>query len=80
MNSKKPAVYIMANKFNGTIYTGVTSDLSRRVFEHKTGIITGFSAQYNCKMLVWYYFFEIMTDAICVEKTLKKVLDCAKQN
>ncbi len=72
MNIKKPAVYIMANKFNGTIYTGVTSNLLRRVVEHREGIFPGFSLQYNCKMLVWYYFFETMTDAICLEKLLKK--------
>ena len=72
MKIKRPAVYIMANKKNGTIYTGVTSDLLRRVTEHKDGMTLGFVSMYNCKMLVWYYLFETMTDAIHTEKLLKR--------
>ncbi len=71
MNSKKPALYIMTNKVNGTLYIGVTSDLTRRVFEHKQGLISGFTSKYNCKTLVWYCFFETMNEAICMEKKLK---------
>ena len=71
MEHKKPALYIMANKKNGTLYTGVTSDLLRRVTEHRMQLIPGFTAKYNCKMLVWYYFFETMQDAICAEKMIK---------
>ncbi|MCW2348704.1 MULTISPECIES: GIY-YIG nuclease family protein [unclassified Sphingobium] len=47
-------VYIMAGRRNGTIYTGVTSDLVRRVTQHRTGEIKGFTAKYGCKLLVWY--------------------------
>ncbi len=72
MNPKKPALYIMANKPNGTLYTGVTSDLLRRVSEHKDGSGSSFSAKYKCTLLVWYHFFETMTDAIHMEKVLKK--------
>ena len=72
MNSKRPAVYIMANKINGTLYTGVTSDLLRRVAEHKEGSVPGFATQHHCQLLVWYYFFETMTDAIHMEKLIKR--------
>ena len=71
MDSKRPAVYIMASKMNGTLYTGVTSDLLRRVYEHREGAREGFSKQYGCKTLVWYSFFETMTNAISAEKLLK---------
>ena len=49
---KQPCVYIMANKRNGTLYTGVTSDMPKRGFEHREGVIPGFSAKYGCKLLV----------------------------
>ncbi len=49
---KQPCVYIMANKRNGTLYTGVTSNLSQRTYEHRVGLTTGFTARYGCKMLV----------------------------
>ena len=52
---KEPCVYIVASGRNGTLYTGVTSDLSReRAFQHREGRMKGFSARYGCKMLVWY--------------------------
>ena len=54
---KQPAVYIMASRRNGTLYTGVTSDLVARVWQHKNGTI-GFTARYACKMLVWYEIHE----------------------
>ncbi|MCW2336250.1 putative endonuclease [Sphingobium sp. B2D3A] len=47
-------VYIMASRRNGTIYTGVTSDLVRRVTQHRTGEIKGFTTKYGCKLLVWF--------------------------
>ena len=72
MKIKNPAVYIMTNKVNGTLYTGVTSNLLQRVSEHKEGLGSSFSARYKCTLLVWYYFFETMTDAIHMEKVLKK--------
>lgn len=49
----QPAVYIMASRRNGTLYTGVTSDLVRRAWQHRVGE-TGFTARYRCKLLVWY--------------------------
>jgi putative endonuclease len=67
----QPAIYIMANKRNGTLYTGVTSDLSRRVFQHREGQIRGFTKQYDCKMLVYYQFYEEMAEAIAREKQIK---------
>ena len=47
-------VYIMANRKNGTLYIGVTSDLVKRVWEHKNGVVPGFTKRYGCKLLVWY--------------------------
>ncbi|MBQ7633741.1 MAG: GIY-YIG nuclease family protein [Alphaproteobacteria bacterium] len=56
---------------NGTLYTGVTSDLVKRVYEHKQEIFSGFTKRYNIKMLVYYEIYEDMTQAIKREKTLK---------
>jgi putative endonuclease len=67
---KQPAVYIMASRRNGTIYTGVTSDLPKRVWQHKNGT-TGFTARYECKLLVWYELHGEMLPAIAREKQLK---------
>jgi putative endonuclease len=68
---KNPAVYIMANKRNGTIYTGVTSNLSRRAWEHREALVSGFTARYGCKLLVWFEFHVSMQDAIAREKQIK---------
>jgi putative endonuclease len=68
---KQPCVYIMASKRRGTLYTGVTSDLPKRSFEHREGLIKGFSAKYGCKMLVWYEVHETMIEAITREKQIK---------
>ena len=59
---------------NGTLYTGVTSDLVKRVYEHKQEIFSGFTKRYNIKMLVYYEIYEDMTQAIKREKTLKGCL------
>jgi putative endonuclease len=61
----------MANKRNGTLYTGVTSDLPKRAFEHREGLIPGFSTKYGCKILVWYELHSAMIDAITREKQIK---------
>jgi putative endonuclease len=67
---KQPAVYIVASRRNGTLYTGVTSDLPGRVWQHKNGT-TGFTARYGCKKLVWYELHGDMTHAITREKQIK---------
>jgi len=50
----QPAVYIMANRRNGAVYVGVTSDLVARAWQHREGIVEGFTKRYGCKLLVWY--------------------------
>ena len=68
---KQPAVYIMANKRNGTLYTGVTSNLAKRVHEHKTGVMPGFTSRYGCTLLVYLEVFDEMAAAIAREKQIK---------
>ncbi|MEO0440700.1 MAG: GIY-YIG nuclease family protein [Pseudomonadota bacterium] len=68
---KRPAVYIMANKRNGTLYTGVTSSLPQRVWQHREGVADGFSKRHGCKLLVWYEAYETMESAITREKQIK---------
>jgi putative endonuclease len=69
--SKEPCVYIIASRRNGTLYTGVTSNLSRRVYEHREGMIPGFTKKYGCTRLVFYESLETMPDAIAREKQIK---------
>ncbi len=66
------AVYIVTNKRNGTLYTGVTSNLPKRIWEHKEKTFTGFSAKYDCNKLVWYEIFSDIRDAINREKQMKE--------
>lgn len=68
---KRPAVYIMASKKNGTLYTGVTSYLSQRIYQHKESVFKGFSEKYSCKDLVFYELHENMVSAIAREKQIK---------
>ena len=68
---KAPAVYILSNKKDGVLYTGVTSHLEQRVFQHKNKTIKGFSARYNCDCLVYFEVFDDMENAIIREKQLK---------
>ncbi|WP_395648304.1 GIY-YIG nuclease family protein [Terricaulis sp.] len=65
------AVYIMANKRNGTIYLGVTSDLLQRGLDHREGRFDGFAKKYGCKTLVWWEQHHEMNEAIAREKQLK---------
>ena len=51
-------VHIMASKRNGTIYVGVTSDLPKRVWEHRNGVVAGFTKKHRCKLLVWYEAYD----------------------
>jgi len=69
---KQPCVYILSNKRNGTLYTGVTSDLVRRVWQHKNHVVDGFSKKYGTDMLVWYEQHGDMESAILREKALKE--------
>jgi putative endonuclease len=69
---KQPCVYILASKQNGTLYVGVTSDIVRRAWEHRTGQIDGFTKHYAIHRLVYAEFHETMTDAIAREKQMKK--------
>lgn len=69
---KQPAIYIMANQRNGTLYIGVTSNLVKRVYEHKADAFDGFSKKYGCKELVFYELHETMETAIQRETQLKK--------
>jgi putative endonuclease len=65
-------VYILCNKRNGTLYTGVTSDLLKRVYEHKNDFVNGFSKRYGIHNLVWYETHETAETAITREKQIKK--------
>jgi putative endonuclease len=67
----QPAVYIMANSRNGTIYVGVTSDLVQRAWQHRGGLGDGFTKRYACKLLVWYELHATMEYAITREKQIK---------
>ena len=68
---KQPCVYIVANKRHGTLYAGVTSDPPRRAYEHREGLVKGFTTKYGCKILVWYELHATMLDAITREKQIK---------
>jgi len=68
---KQPVVYILANKKNGTLYTGVTSNLIQRVWQHKQGIASGFASRFDCTKLVWFEVHDTMGAAISREKQLK---------
>ena len=61
----------MANKRNGTLYTGVTSNLGQRVWQHREGVADGFTRRYHCKLLVWHEMHETMEAAILREKQIK---------
>src|SRR3546814_19787570 len=70
MRQRQPAVYIMASKRNGTLYTGVTSNLPRRVWQHREGA-GGFSERHDCRLLVWFEMHGTMELAIVREKQNK---------
>ena len=68
---KQPCVYLLANRPNGTLYVGVTSDLIRRVWQHKNDVFDGFSHKYHVHRLVWFEQHATMEVAIVREKQLK---------
>ena len=69
---KQPCVYILASGPRGTLYTGVTSDLCKRVSEHRSGLVEGFTKKYGVKRLVWFEPHGSMESAIMREKRIKK--------
>ena len=69
---KAPAVYIMASGRNGTLYVGVTSDLVKRVHEHKSGSVASFTKKYDVKMPLWFEQHTTMESAISREKAIKE--------
>lgn len=66
------SAYIIASRPNGAIYTGVTNDLRRRAYEHRQGLIPGFTQKYGCKTLVWFEQHDDISEAILREKRIKK--------
>jgi putative endonuclease len=72
MNQYNPCVYILASKYNGVIYTGVTSNLVQRVWQHKQKLVDGFTLQYNVDQLVWFELHQDIYSAIVREKQIKK--------
>ena len=65
-------VYIMANRKNGTIYLGVTSDLVKRAFEHREGLVAGFTKRHGCKRLVWFGAYDDLQEARYRELQMKE--------
>ncbi len=72
MNQKSPCVYLLASKPDGVLYLGVTSDLVKRLWQHKNAFVDGFSKKHNVHHLVWFEQHEDMTSAITREKNIKK--------
>jgi putative endonuclease len=72
MTQKRPCVYILASKRNGTLYIGVTADLARRVWQHRSNAVAGFVRDYSVYRLVFAEFHETLADAILREKRIKK--------
>ena len=69
---KQPALYILASHKDGTLYIGVTSNLVKRVYEHKHALVDGFTKQYGVHLLIYYEMHSTMEDAILREKQMKK--------
>ena len=75
---KQPAVYMLASKYNGTLYIGVTSNLPQRMYQHREGLVEGFSKKYGVKLLVYFEMCENMIGAIAREKALKGITRAKK--
>jgi len=71
---RQPCVYVLASRRNGTLYVGVTSDLIRRVYQHRNDLVDGFSRRYQVHRLVWYEVHESMESAIRREKQMGAAL------
>jgi putative endonuclease len=72
MREIQPCVYIMASRWHGTLYVGVTSNLIKRVYEHKSGTVEGFTKKYGIHDLVWFESHATMDSAISREKAIKE--------
>ena len=72
MDRRQPCVYMLASKHNGTLYIGVTSDLIKRVWQHRNQVVKGFTSRHRIHDLVWYEQHETMESAILREKQLKE--------
>ena len=72
MSAKQPCVYIMASRPNGTLYVGVSSDLVKRVWQHKNNAVEGFTKRYQVHLLVWYEAHDTMENPIAREKAIKE--------
>ena len=70
--AKQPCVYLLASKRNGTLYVGVTSNLVKRVWQHKNNMVEGFTQRYGVHLLVWFEPHESMESAIAREKAIKE--------
>ena len=68
---RQPCVCVLASKRNGTLYTGVTSNLVKRIWEHKNNVVEGFTQQYGVHSLVWFELHDTMDTAIQREKAIK---------
>lgn len=72
MRERQPCVYILASRFNGTLYLGVTSNLIGRLMQHRAGVFGGFTKRYGVYILVWFEMADTMEAAIATEKRMKK--------
>ena len=72
MIERRPCVYMLASRRNGTLYVGVTSDLIKRIWEHKNNVVEGFTEKYRVHTLVWYELHNTMESAIAREKAIKE--------
>ncbi len=79
MENKKGYVYILANKTNTTLYVGVTSNIEKRMYEHKNHLVSGFTDRYNVTKLVYVEEYVSIYDAICREKSIKNLLRRKKE-
>jgi putative endonuclease len=72
MEARQPCVYILANRRNGTLYVGVTSNLPGRIWQHRNDADEGFTSRYGVHVLVWFEVHETMESAIVREKAVKE--------
>ena len=75
---KNPCVYILANRYNGTLYTGVSSNLVQRVWQHKNDFVESFTKQYGVHRLVWYEVHPTMESAIAKERPSRNGAEAGK--